>query len=100
MNNMSVQFAFFCKLGENITFNRDFLLSRKVVKNFRAQDVDSRVDQVGWGFASFWFLNEFCFSVFFIGPPLPKGFLGGSSEYLTVSPLLGMRCCFIAAWVW
>src|SRR3972149_10161531 len=33
------------------------------------------------------------FSAFLIGPAVPRGFFGGSSEYFTVNPLFGIRCC-------
>jgi hypothetical protein len=35
------------------------------------------------------------FSAFFIGPPVPRGVLGGSIEYFMLSPCLGIRWFFM-----
>jgi hypothetical protein len=35
------------------------------------------------------------FSAFFIGPAVPRGVRGGSIEYFTFNPCLGMRWFFI-----
>lgn len=40
------------------------------------------------------------FSAFFIGPPVPSGFFGGSREYVIFSPCLEGLYCFIATSVW
>ena len=35
------------------------------------------------------------FSAFFIGPPVPNGFFGGSMEYFIFNPCLGIRSFFM-----
>jgi hypothetical protein len=34
------------------------------------------------------------FSAFFIGPPVPRGVFGGSTEYFMCNPCFGIRFCF------